>query len=91
MKIQISISELQAQTGQVIRRVRQEHAEYIVTYQGRPVAVILPLNIEQAKTAQTDENAAPDNWDDYKRLAKEIRRAWPPHLSTQDLIDAIRR
>ncbi len=93
MRIRISVSELQEQTSKVIRRVRQERAEYIVTYRGRPVAVILPLDVEQAeiKTAQADESAMPGNGDDYERLAEEIRRAWPPDLSTQDLMDATRR
>ena len=39
----IGVRELREQTSEVIRRVRPNRAEYVVTYQGRPVAVILPL------------------------------------------------
>jgi prevent-host-death family protein len=68
----IGVRELREQTSEVIRRVREDRAEYVVTYRGRPVAIILPLDTEHAE-------------------ADELRRAWPLDLSTQDLIDAIRR
>jgi prevent-host-death family protein len=35
----IGIRELRERASEVIRRVREEKAEYIITYQGQPVAV----------------------------------------------------
>nr|HID15054.1 type II toxin-antitoxin system Phd/YefM family antitoxin [Anaerolineae bacterium] len=89
----IGVRELRKQTSEVIRRVREECAEYVVTYQGRPVAVILPLDTERAEVemVRASKNAVLGNWERYERLAEEIRRAWPQGLSTQDLIDAVRR
>jgi prevent-host-death family protein len=89
----IGVRELREQTSEVIRRVREERAEYVVTYQGRPVAVILPLDTERAETemVKAGKNAVLGNWERYERLAEEIRSAWPSDLSTQDVIDAIRR
>ena len=89
----IGVRELREQTSEVIRRVREEQAEYVVTYQGRPVAVILPVDIERAEAeiVKGSKNAVLGNWERYERLAEEIRRAWPADLSTQDLIDAVRR
>jgi antitoxin (DNA-binding transcriptional repressor) of toxin-antitoxin stability system len=65
----------------------------VITYQGRPVAVILPLDTEQAEAemVQASKSAVIGDWERYERLAEEIRRAWPSDLSTQDLIDAVRR
>jgi prevent-host-death family protein len=89
----IGVRELREQTSEVIRRVREERAEYVVTYQGRPVAVILPLDTEQAEAemVQASKSAVIGDWERYERLAEEIRSAWPSDLATQDLIDAVRR
>jgi prevent-host-death family protein len=89
----IGVRELREQTSEVIRRVREDLAEYVVTYQGRPVAIILPLDAGRAEKemVQASRKAVLDNWERYERLAEELRRAWPTNLSTQDVIDSIRR
>jgi len=89
----IGVRELRQQTSEVIRRVRQDRAEYVVTYQGRPVAIILPLDAGRAEKemVQASKKAVLDNWERYERLAEELRRDWPTDLSTQDVIDSIRR
>jgi prevent-host-death family protein len=89
----IGVRELREQTSEVIRQVREEQAEYVITYQGRPVAIILPLDTERAEAemARAGKRAIVDDWERYERLAAEIRRDWPAGLATQDVIDAIRR
>jgi len=89
----IGVRELREQTSEVIRRVREERAEYVVTYQGRPVAIILPVDTElaEAEVVAASKKAVLGDWERYERLAEEIRRAWPADVSTQDLIDAVRR
>ena len=89
----IGVRELREQTSEVIRRVRQDLAEYVVTYQGRPVAIILPLDAGRAEreVVQASKKAVLGSWERYERLAEELRRAWPADLSTQDVIDSIRR
>lgn len=89
----IGVRDLREQTSEVIRQVREEGAEYVVTYQGRPVAIILPLDSERAERemVEASRNAIVDHWERYERLVAEIRQSWPADLSTQDLIDAIRR
>ncbi|MFQ6101885.1 MAG: type II toxin-antitoxin system Phd/YefM family antitoxin [Anaerolineae bacterium] len=89
----IGVRELREQTSEVIRRVREERAEYVVTYQGRPVAAILPLDTgrAEAEMVKAAKKAVIGDWERYELLAEEIRRAWPVDVSTQDLVDAIRR
>ena len=89
----IGVRELRERTSEVIRQVREDRAEYVVTYQGRPVAIILPLDTRRAEAemVRASKNAIIGNWERYERLAEETRRAWPSGLSTQDLIDAVRR
>jgi prevent-host-death family protein len=40
---QIGIRQLNNETSEIIRSVRDEGVEYVVTYHGRPVAVIRPV------------------------------------------------
>ncbi len=89
----IGVRDLRQQASEVLRRVREESAEYVITYQGRPVAILLPLDAEQAEKemVQAGKKAVLDNWDRYELLAQELRQDWPAELSTQDLIDAVRR
>ena len=40
---QVGIRELKNEASEIIRAVREERAEYVVTLRGRPVALILPM------------------------------------------------
>ena len=42
----VGIRELKNRTSAILRQVREERAEYVITHQGRPVAVILPVDDE---------------------------------------------
>ena len=89
----IGVRELRQQTSEVIRKVREEGAEYVITYQGRPVAILLPLDAKEAEkgVVEASKKAVLDNWERYAQLAEELRHTSPPGVSTQDLIDAVRR
>ena len=89
----VGVRELREQASEVIRRVREEHAEYVVTYQGRPVAIILPLDTEraEAETVAGSKKAIAANWEHYRRLVADIQRVWPKDVSTEDVVNAIRR
>ena len=89
----VGIRQLREKTSEVIRRVREERAEYVVTHHGQPVALILPLDAERAEEemVQASKRAARESWAHYERLAEEIREAWPTGISTEELVDAVRR
>jgi len=42
----VGIRELKNRTSEILRAVREEGAEYIITYQGRPAAILLPIDEE---------------------------------------------
>ena len=44
----VGVRELKNRASEILRAVREEGAEYIITYQGRPTAVLLPVNEEEA-------------------------------------------
>ena len=42
----VGIRELKNRTSSILRQVREDRAEYVITRHGRPVAVLLPVNEE---------------------------------------------
>lgn len=89
----IGVRELRQQTTEVLRRIREEGAEYIITYQGQPVAVLLPLDAEAVEQAILDvgKQGTPHGWDAYAQVAAAVRERWPESASTQAVLDDIRR
>jgi prevent-host-death family protein len=88
----IGVRELRQQTSEVLRRVREEKAEYVVTYQGRPIALLLPVDAEvvEAAVVDTSRTAVVGGWEAYARLAEQVRQAWPAERETQEVLDEIR-
>lgn len=89
----IGIRELRQKTAEVLRRVQQEGQAYVITQQGRPVALLSPLDQEkiEAEILRSARQSVSDGWRVYHQLAEEIRKAWPAGLETQTLMDDIRR
>ena len=92
---QVGIRELKNEASEIIRAVREERAEYVVTLRGRPVAVIMPVaegwqeaEAERAATA-VRENA--DFWDRMAVLGAEIAAKWQSDKTAVELIEEQRR
>lgn len=43
----VGIRELKNRASEILRAVREEGAEYLITRQGRPVAILLPVDQEE--------------------------------------------
>ena len=70
----VGIKELKNQTTEILRGVREEGLEYVVTFHGRPVAVLLPigddfLDVEHTRAVQTALPSA--------ELLSEVRAVTP--------------
>jgi len=90
----IGVRELRERTAEVLRQVREQQAEYIITHQGRPVALLLPVDaqaIEKAIAQAGGRSGAAGGWEAYARLAEQLRQRWPASQTTSDLLDAIRQ
>jgi prevent-host-death family protein len=89
MPTTIGVRELKNNTSRVIRAVREEMSEYVVTLRGEPVAVLRPLTEEEAQRlsrVELDETLA-----DIKALAREVAAAWRSDKSGVELIAEQRR
>jgi len=89
----IGVRELRQQTSELLRRVQEEKAEYIITNQGQPVAILLPLDAEAVEQAILDvgKRGAARGWDAYAQVVERVREAWPADTDTQAALDDVRR
>jgi prevent-host-death family protein len=92
---QVGIRELKNDASEIIRAVREERAEYVVTLRGRPVAFIIPIDEEQQeaeaarRAAAIRENAA--FWDRMAALRAEIATKWQSDKTGVELLEEMRR
>jgi prevent-host-death family protein len=89
----IGIRELRQKTAEILRRVQQNGEAYVITQQGRPIALLSPLDQEkiEAEILRSARQSIPDGWQVYARLANELRGKWPKDISTKSLLDQTRR
>jgi prevent-host-death family protein len=87
----IGIRELKARASEIVRNVRQRRMRYIITYRGRPVGLLMPLERagsgEARLAVETDQSA----WDDLIRLGKDIGRGWKSPQSSTEILSDMRR
>jgi prevent-host-death family protein len=91
----VGVRELKNRTTEIIRDVRENRAEYVVTYRGRPVAVLLPLGegwLEE-ETQRAIETATPgeDVWAELEALGQEIGQSWQSDKTGVELVSEQRR
>ena len=89
MPTSIGVRELKNQASRVIRSVREEMSEYVVTLRGEPVAVLRPLTEEEAerlRQKRIDVILA-----EMRSLAQEVASAWTSEKSGVELITEQRR
>ena len=89
MPTTIGVRELKNQTSRVIRSVREEMSEYVVTLRGEPVAVLRPLTEEEAQRLRKGETDAA--LAEMKALAQEVASAWTSEKSGVELVAEQRR
>jgi prevent-host-death family protein len=91
----VGIRELKNSASRIIRAVREEKIEYVVTHRGEAVAVILPVDdaartkLEARMLAEARENA--DYWSRLDALAREIDAAWTSDKGAAELVEEQRR
>jgi prevent-host-death family protein len=89
MPATIGVRELKNQTSRVIRAVREEMAEYVVTLRGEPVAVLRPLTEEETRRLRKVEIG--ETLAEMRVLAQEVAEAWTSDKSGVELIAEQRR
>jgi prevent-host-death family protein len=85
---EIGVRELKVKASEIMRSVRKRRARYIITYRGRPVGLLSPIQDQESSRVTSGESAA---WDELTRLGQEIGRGWPAGASSADVLSEMRR
>ena len=79
---EVGVRELKNRASEIIRAVREERVEYVITYRGKPVARLVPV------TAEEDDEQA---WQKLEWLSQEISAQWQSDKSAVELLTEMRR
>lgn len=85
----VGIRELKQDASHIVQTVREESAEYVVTYHGTPVAVIRPFTGEDA--VRHRQAAVEDELQALQHLGQKIAAAWVSPKSAVELVEEQRR
>jgi prevent-host-death family protein len=85
MSEEIGVRQLRDHATSVVRAVREEQAEYIITVHGKPVAVLRPYT--PADEVRQREEAATAFMAELDALSEQVSRAW---RSDQSAVEAVR-
>jgi prevent-host-death family protein len=88
----VSIGELKAKAGDIVREVHDTGQPVDITIQGEVVAQLAPsvsLSPKSPRPMTADERA--DYWKKWDALAEEIGRHWPEGVSAVDAVREQRR
>jgi len=87
----VGIRELKNDASEIIRAVREERTEYIVTYRGEPVAMIVPVAERIDGTGVLIERPDAAFWEELANLRKEIEANWKSEKTAVELVEDQRR
>ena len=87
----VGVRELKTRASEIVRDVRDHRARYTITYRGRPVGVLLPLEeVPQAEALPGGERGT-TVWEELSELGEEIGRGWQSPLTGAELLSRMRR
>lgn len=82
---EIGIRELKARASELVSAVRERRARYLITWRGRPAAMLVPVNA-MPPAPSTDEV-----WARLEALGEEIAQNWESEKSAVEILAEIRR
>jgi prevent-host-death family protein len=89
MAKKIGVRELKNNASKIVRAVREEGAEYVVTVHGEPVALLRPLAEEQPR--KYDEAEVKRLMTELNDMADRVSQAWKSPLSAVEAVEEQRR
>ena len=88
---EIGVRELKVHASEIVRALRDRRARYLVTYRGRPVGVLLPLDAVGAQDCYTDAQSASSAWDELTLLGQQVAEGSKASKAAADLLSDMRR
>ena len=85
MMREIGVRELKVNASEIVRSVRKRRSRYLITYRGRPVGLLTPLDVSAHPA--TEANTA---WAELTRLGEELARGWPAGKTSAEYLSEMR-
>jgi prevent-host-death family protein len=85
----IGVRELKERATEVVRSVREDLAEFIVTWRGTPVAVLRPLSGDEVERTRSGREAAALR--ELDAISVAVGAAWTSSLSGTEAVAEQRR
>ena len=86
---EVGVRELKTHASKILRNLRDRRTSYVVTYRGRPVAILAPLEPPGGPAPEPD--ASDSVWQELIHLGNEIGKGWSSPMSSAELLSAQRR
>jgi len=83
----IGVRELKIHASEIVRRVHEDRARYLVTCRGRPVGLLSPLE----PTSAASPSDSGEGWARLESLAERIGKGWKSPESSVDILSGMRR
>ena len=83
----IGVRELKTHASEIMRKVREERICFTITYRGKPVGVLLPLE----EYGDMSQEASPDPWSELEKLRDKMALMPQPEKSLMDALSEMRR
>lgn len=83
--VEVGIRELKQKTSEILRQVREGKETVSITYRGRVIARLIPVNGERTRADVLRV------WTDMDELANEIGARWPKDVTAVDAVREQRR
>jgi len=87
----VGVRELKTRASEIVRDVRDHRARYTITYRGRPVGVLLPLEEAPQAEALPGGERGTTVWEELSELGEEIGREWRLPSTSVELLSQMRR
>ena len=88
---EIGVRELKVRASEIMRNVRKRRARYIITYRGRPVGLLAPIEPAESGLPISAAEEATSAWDELTRLGRDIARGWPASKTSAEVLSEMRR
>lgn len=87
---EIGVREMKIHAAEIVRNVREHQARYVVTYRGKPVGLLTPLET-LAPAPMSETTGGPEAWGELVRLGKEIGDHWQSPQTSVEMLSEMRR
>lgn len=85
------VRELKIRASEILRAVRERRARYVITYRGKAVAILAPLDPVPAEEQASSLEGGGGVWDELVRLGEQIAKGWRTRKSSTELLTRMRR